>query len=393
MVEELNGERFIKNLIQVSNSENSARKLSIPIIKNKKIEDSKNSIKSVNEIVSLDDPVNRQETDEAPILVLKRPKICKKKLNLKNPDSPKKQSNLTSLSEEFIKSFQTMIKPSNTNNKISVWCSGNMSNINSALQFFLLIPELQEYFIEQHFLGNFKGKVLSGILSKFFITKACMQTGIIDSSFVKNYVLNNRPQIQIYNFIDLIRFVIDEVSSEFHPSSLVLTNLFKGKKTREKCCLVCSKRYNDLEDFTDLSLEVSISLERSLEIFNREDRALNYCINCDNSTNFSERVTITYPPNYLLISFKRFVQMPFLRKNNLFVKIKKNLKVADNDYKLVHAIVHEGEISDGHYISYSKQNRKWYQFIDKKVSKVSFADLYNSNILVLLYKKVMINDN
>lgn len=57
----------------------------------------------------------------------------------------------------------------------------------------------------------------------------------------------------------------------------------------------------------------------------------------------------------------------------------KNNKLDEDDmqYELFAVIVHMGSLNSGHYVAYTKRNRKWYLFNDEDYELVSDKEVLN----------------
>ena len=318
----------------------------------------------------------------------------------KNNFREKMKANETQDSKEFFlnhfKSIQSSYSStdkigqnnSKNSNKKSLWCEGNVKMMNICLLCLLNIEELKTHFIEKFLSGELMEKPLSIIFGKLFLIKSCIKSGVIDTSFIKNYVQENCFLFHSCSFIDLFHYFIDQFIEESEENNNVIETVFNGKFERSITCLQCETKKCTLESFSDLNLEVSQSIERSLEIFNREGRIMNYCVKCEETINSSQRLTIVGQPLFLVIHFKRFIESPYLHKSNTFIKIKKKLIINDDQYEIINVIVHNGEIDNGTYEGYFKFNKKWYFYDEKNLTKIASSDVFSQNAYVLIYKKI-----
>ena len=273
--------------------------------------------------------------------------------------------------------------------KKTVWCDGNMSNLNACLLSIMNIEELKCYLVERYFSGELSGKSLSIICAKLFVAASCMKSGTINSSFVKAFLVQNYPQIIDCKFMDLFRYMIDGMIDEFaEHSATIFEQLFCGKITRDIICLNCHNKVHSVEKFHDLSLEVSQSIERSLEIFNREGRIINYCDICKGTTDCSQRLTIFEQPMYLVLSLKRFIDVPYPHKINTFCNFKRSIGINEEEFEMISLVVHEGDINDQRYVQYSKSYGKWFMHIDKTPKKVRSKFVFSQNALMVIYHKI-----
>lgn len=299
----------------------------------------------------------------------------------------------TSLSttQSFKRSFSTitnlMPKGDDSGAKHALRCDADMTLLNSVLLFFFHIDSISVHFIDKYFTGLFQNKPISTLFSKLFLTKTCLKSGKIDTSFFKPFFNTSFPQFKSFTFSELFRLILDELIEEYSGHDILTKDIFNGKVLREVICLTCLKKNNAEECFNDLTLDVSVSIERSLEIFNREGRIMNYCNHCENCTSCSQRLTISQFPQYLVLTLKRFLESPYLHKNSMFSKVQKRITIDDEKYKIFSVIVHEGEIDDGKYVSFYRVNKKWYEFNEKKTSKVPTNTVFSQSVLVSVYKK------
>jgi ubiquitin carboxyl-terminal hydrolase 22/27/51 len=54
-------------------------------------------------------------------------------------------------------------------------------------------------------------------------------------------------------------------------------------------------------------------------------------------------------------------------------------------YTLSAVIVHKGEMSSGHYVSYAREGRDWFLFDDSKVVLVGEKDVLEAQAYLLVY--------
>ena len=61
------------------------------------------------------------------------------------------------------------------------------------------------------------------------------------------------------------------------------------------------------------------------------------------------------------------------------------------DYNLYAGVVHEGDESwAGHYVSYVRNNNKWYKCDDHIISDTTLEQVLNTPAYILLYQKIAI---
>ena len=95
-------------------------------------------------------------------------------------------------------------------------------------------------------------------------------------------------------------------------------------------------------------------------------------------------------PNILLIQINRFSASnlhgrPW--KNNHIFRIYENIKLGLIIYTLLGLIEHHGVfINSGHYVSYIRQNNKWYHCDDKHITETNLLTL-SINFYLMFYAK------
>lgn len=271
--------------------------------------------------------------------------------------------------------------------KIVFWCEGDYSLLNSCLQVFFSLSQLSDFFIDRYFAGNYNSRPLSTYFAQLFLTKTMVKSGKINTSCLKSHLTNSFPQFSELSITELFRFLIDELVEENQENEFLSKHVFNGLLLRETTCIVCECEKEEEEQFSDLSLDVCTSLERSLEVFNREDRVLNFCGRCGQLTNSSQRLTVVNQPNVLVLHLKRFVFSPYLHKNNLFCEVKKKIVVNEAKFGLKAMVNYEGEIGLGEYVFYNKANKKWMENRGKKSIKVSADVVLSLPGLLYIFEK------
>lgn len=138
----------------------------------------------------------------------------------------------------------------------------------------------------------------------------------------------------------------------------IFSGLFRSRVT----CLNCNKKSDAFEPFTLLALEVTPTLDQSLEHFTTKERIKNQykCESCRRITDIDKQYKIVKNPNYLAIQLKRFVQNPYPRKLNAECKFDSLLDLSNYSgerarYKIISVGVHTGNTEGGHYFAYSKR--------------------------------------
>ena len=114
------------------------------------------------------------------------------------------------------------------------------------------------------------------------------------------------------------------------------------------------------------------------------------CRKCTTQSCQSLRTSYQQMPNILLIQINRFSVSNLHgrpRKNNHPFGIYENIKLGLINYTLLGLIEHHGVfINSGHYVSYIRQNNKWYHCDDKHITETNLLTLSN-NIYLMFYAK------
>ena len=97
-------------------------------------------------------------------------------------------------------------------------------------------------------------------------------------------------------------------------------------------------------------------------------------------------------PNILLIQINRFSVSNLHgkpQKNNQPFGIYENIKLGLINYTLLRLIEHHGVfINSGHYVSYIRQNIKWYHCDDKHITQANLFTLLNYVYFVFYAKEI-----
>lgn len=334
---------------------------------------------------------NQCETPKASPVELKFSRDLKKQASTMKPATFDNILSTLSTTPSFKRSFSTLttfIKQQSLNpGKIVFWCEGEHSLLNTCLQIFFSLSQLSDFFIDRYFAGNYNSRPLSTYFSQLFLTKTMIKTGKIDTSCLKNFLSSSFPQFSELSITELFRLLIDELIEENEENDFISKQVFNGKFLRETTCLTCECKKEEEESFNDLTLEVCTTLERSLEVFNREDRVINFCSSCSELTNSSQRLTVVNQPNVLVLHLKRFVFSPYLHKNSLFCEVKKKIVLNDAKFALKAVVNYEGEIGTGNYVFYCNVNKKWMEVRGKKSTKVGIDTVLSLSGLLYVYEK------
>lgn len=147
------------------------------------------------------------------------------------------------------------------------------------------------------------------------------------------------------------------------------------------------------DHFKLLSLHTSnkpdgVSLKDCLNYCFQEEMVESLCTNCNQSSAFSLKTSLTVLPKYLIIQFKRFAYNGGGTKINTFIDFPEdNFKINGETFRLIATTNHvEIGLGYGHYIAYIRKDALWYCCNDSLVSRVPGPDKASSYLL--FYEKI-----
>jgi len=157
---------------------------------------------------------------------------------------------------------------------------------------------------------------------------------------------------------------------------------FFQEKTRIKCKFkICLYKEISLHNSNILMLDINNcdSLTncyikfRELTKLDGDDKW--NCPKCHDKRIATKRESIEEWSSYLLVYLKRFEINKFgkYQKNNTLIEI----PLYWRDYELIGAMIHQGSLQGGHYVTIGKEAGKWYLFDDSNVSEIKQDQLNN----------------
>ncbi|OMJ80510.1 hypothetical protein SteCoe_19206 [Stentor coeruleus] len=196
---------------------------------------------------------------------------------------------------------------------------------------------------------------------------------------------------------ETLRFLIEHI----YPKTIG-DFIFGGTLQSSVKCKKCSYESVVLEDFLDLSLEVThFTLEDCLKNFcKRETLDGNnrcYCNGCKRSTDSYKQFLISATPVVLTFHLKRFGNNGIKDKSNMTFPEKLDLKQftklrRKEEYELYAVLVHTGRsCRAGHYYCYIKgPDSLWYLANDLIISKSDLKKVLNDrSAYIIFYKKII----
>ncbi|RLN90824.1 hypothetical protein BBJ28_00012508 [Nothophytophthora sp. Chile5] len=201
------------------------------------------------------------------------------------------------------------------------------------------------------------------------------------------------------------------IKSENHvaaPTTFV-HRVFGGKLKNSLKCAKCSFVSERLDDFLDLSLEISHgvkSVKGALRHFTAvetlDDRNAWKCSSCGKPSRAEKGLTIDSAPNVLMIQLKRFDVMSGKIKRHVefpqLLDIASGMSKTSEDrrrgrtkYELHAVLVHAGFSTDcGHYYAFVKgSSGQWYEMNDDTVRWVSLDTVLQQKAYMLFYSRVL----
>lgn len=267
--------------------------------------------------------------------------------------------------------------------------------LNSGIQCLLSVPQFVQIMLKIKQLGMLDDKKLSLLLATLIQTFFEVKNGwILKTAPLRKYVSEYFPENKQHDMPELFRFLINQVTSELGPGNIIVKDVFNGVLCSTIVCTECGNLSKKEEVFIDLQVELSSSLDNSLESFLKEEvlSAGYHCGHCRRDTVAAKSLSVLSAPKCLSIQIKRFKQMPIPHKSASFVKYRRKMQVKTFDgfsqYELISVGVHIGSMSSGHYITYAKRYRSWYCFDDSICTKVDLKRALSQTAYMLVYKLI-----
>lgn len=214
-------------------------------------------------------------------------------------------------------------------------------------------------------------------------------------------VQNEKDQLEIKSIDEWKKFYSKEYSK--------IVELFYGQDHTVLYCKNCKTVEHKFEPFCSLTLPIptpqiidgNISKISIYDCFNKyilmEDMPERNCSNCSQKGHSTKQISVWRPPNYLIISFKRFnsnnikngclIDFPIegLDINGMITGYRnQSLR-----YNLISVSNHGGGTGGGHYHAYCKNmNGKWYDYNDAMVTEITIDQIVTPHAYVLIYQKV-----
>ena len=279
--------------------------------------------------------------------------------------------------------------------KVGLENPGLFCYMNSGIQCLLSINYFVQSMLKLKQLGMLEDKQVCLLLADLIQTFFQVKNGwTIKTNPLRYFVVKYFPGTRQHDMPEFFRFVINSIESELGPDNLILTHVFNGTLCSTIICTECQNVSRKEEIFIDLQVELSESIEKSLESFTKDEVLGSgyHCMNCKRMTVAVKSLGVSNAPNCLCIQVKRFKQRPNPHKSTSFVKYRRKMTLKSlagiKNYELVSVGVHIGSMNSGHYITYGKRTRGWYCFDDSLCTKVDLKRVLNQTAYMLVYKLI-----
>lgn len=117
-----------------------------------------------------------------------------------------------------------------------------------------------------------------------------------------------------------------------------------------------------------------------------------HCEKCKKSKAV-KKLYLQEPPRVLTLVIKRFTNG--LIKNNSHVEFPLEMSLEGASltpgewlYRLYAVVVHQGSVSGGHYIAYTRRRESWYYFSDSHYKQMSWDSVKNAQAYILFYESI-----
>lgn len=184
-----------------------------------------------------------------------------------------------------------------------------------------------------------------------------------------------------------------EDAHEFLRRLLDSVELNQGTLRSSLRCPKCHYSTENIEKFSDISLEPKRSLERSLSAFFSKEildfQNMWQCSRCEEKVRAVKTLDIQQHPHTLVVHLKRYGRGRTGTKLARHVAFPHKLFLHSQLYNLRAILVHDGTTTrSGHYSAYVKDAEdSWYLFDDDTVAKVSPGHVFRQQAYILFYAK------
>lgn len=232
---------------------------------------------------------------------------------------------------------------------------GNTCFMNSSLQFLLSIPKFGTDTKLTDFLDSYTNGSPKPELAKHIV-----------ASKIRSF--NNHHQHDahewIVNLLDILEVPTNASGSAVSAARKINENLlpYQFKLEVDVTFTECKHTNSHEEELNHLSLDLSQSIEHSMNDFMKEVNVTSSCDTCEHKGPAVKKWKIKIMPEYLIVHIKRFTKFGRKISNPIEPKLP--------GYKLVATVNHMGNQFSGHYTACSYRDGKWWMCNDSNVCEI-----------------------
>lgn len=278
---------------------------------------------------------------------------------------------------------------------------GNTCFLNSVLQCLMHVPEFFELFSSSCTCTELKRLPIWCISCEMqrLIQRVMLQsttphksrispTGLVGNIQRISKSFRYGRQEDAHEFLCVLLDALEKQSSD-------LKLLTAGMFTSKIACKKCGASSDSKEPFGNISLQVSSTLEQSLERFTRSEKLDEYykCGNCSSLGTSNRKLSISSLPPLLVLHMKRFALGLPMSKISKHIQFPELLDMSpfsvvneDHLYSLAGVVVHSGfSTTSGHYHACVKNQGLWYEIDDEDVRLLKNSTVLSQQAYLLFY--------
>jgi ubiquitin C-terminal hydrolase len=302
---------------------------------------------------------------------------------------------------------------------------GNTCYMNSSLQSLASFPQIQKYFCDKKNRINIKNDLLSAFSEIICELTRYDKSPITSTNLkkLKSNLVNSRPdfikgQHDAEDFIITLLNILHTILNKKDGADIRMSyDNSLSKEENIENALISYKNHNDsvisklftilwkstLEckecknqrSYIETSFQYNLSLPERISDFKEiisspnieilSDDNMVYCSSCLKKTDHIKKLEALHFPLILIITLVRFKG---LSKNELFVDYPlniENIDLKDRKYSLQSIVNHYGTLKGGHYTSFGKVDKNWYEYNDETALEINTDKVVNKNAYILFY--------
>ncbi|KAL6121412.1 Usp36 [Nucleospora cyclopteri] len=272
---------------------------------------------------------------------------------------------------------------------------GNTCFFNSTLQCMLSLPLLVKFFRDTDFKED--RQPISKAFQNFILNYVLEKDKIINPNLFIQEIrgkirLFDKRQQDAHSFLESFLSLLieeNEVKSSEKETKNKLLDIFtvehKDTITCKKCFYMVEKTYKSPIQYLFIDESINKSIINYETIEDIVDSALAWkCEKCLKKVPSGIKHKISSSSDYFVIHLNRFLNLYHKNQANIFVD--RELEIADDRYEFVGAVLHSGDLNNGHYFSVASRSGHFYKFNDSLVDPV-VPEINSSKPYILFYKK------